>query len=294
MGGRGRIAVVRLVAGLFAAIAAGAVAHAAPIRIVAAENFYGGVARAIGGDAAAVTSILSNPNQDPHAFEAGAATARAFAAAGVVIVNGAGYDPWALRLIAAAPAAGRHVIVVADLVGKTPGDNPHLWYDPATMPALAQALAADLSRLDPGHGGYFAARLASFVAAMKPLEARIAALRAKDAGVPVTATEPVFGYMATALGLVMRNRRFQLAVMNGTEPGARDIAAFERDLRAHAVRLMLYNSQTSDALTQRLRAIAAAAGVPVVGVSETEPEGKTYTEWMMSQLEAVDRALTTP
>jgi len=286
--------VVRFVAGLLAAAVAVAAAHAAPIRVVAAENFYGDVARQIGGDAVAVTSILSNPDQDPHQFEASAATARAISDAAVVVINGAGYDPWARKLLAASPSLGRDVIVAADLVHKKPGDNPHLWYDPATMPAVAASLAAVLSRRDPDRAGFYAGRAASFAAALKPLDQRIAALRHKYAGVPVTATEPVFGYMAKALGLVMRNHRFQLAVMNGTEPGAREIAAFTDDLRAHRVKVLFYNSQTSEALTERMRAVATKAGIPVIGVTETEPEGKTYQEWMLSQLDALDRALATP
>ena len=159
------------------------------------------------------------------------------------------------------------------------------------MPAFAQTLAAALSRLDPAHRAFYAARLDAFRAAMKPLNDRVAALRARYAGTPVTATEPVFGYMAAALGLKMRNAGFQLAVMNGTEPSARDIAAFETDLRRRAVRALFYNDQTGDKLTQRMRVLARAAGIPVIGVSETEPEGKNYQEWMLSQLDALDQAL---
>jgi zinc/manganese transport system substrate-binding protein len=128
---------------------------------------------------------------------------------------------------------------------------------------------------------------------MRPLDDRIAALRAKLAGTAVTATEPVFGYMADALGLAMQNDRFQLAVMNGTEPSARDIAAFETGLRTHAVKVLIYNSQTSQKLAEHMRNLATEAGVPVIAVTETEPEGKTYQEWMLSQLDALDRALRT-
>jgi zinc/manganese transport system substrate-binding protein len=268
-------------------------AAAGPVTIVAAENFYGDIARQIGGDEAAVTSILVNPDQDPHAFEARASTARAIADAKLVIYNGIGYDPWALKLISASRRPERVVIEVARLVGRKSGDNPHVWYDPATMPRLARALAESLSRLDPEHRADFAGRLESFLASMRPLDDRIAALRAKLAGTAVTATEPVFGYMADALGLAMQNDRFQLAVMNGTEPSARDIAAFETGLRTHAVKVLIYNSQTSQKLAEHMRNLATEAGVPVIAVTETEPEGKTYQEWMLSQLDALDRALRT-
>lgn len=268
-----------------------ATAQAEPINIVAAENFYGDVAEQVGGPAVKVTSILSNPDQDPHLFEASASTARDLAAARIVIYNGADYDPWMGKLLSASRATGRVTIEVAKLVGKKAGDNPHLWYDPATMPALAEALAAKFARLDPAHQADYVQRLARFQKSMQLLGERIAELRGKYSGTPVTATEPVFGYMAAALGLDMRNFAFQLAVMNDTEPGAAAIAAFEQDLRARTVKILLYNSQTSEALTRRMQKIATESGVPVVGVSETEPRGKDYQDWMLSQLDLLDRAL---
>jgi len=279
-----------LLGAAFAARPASA-AEAAPIAIVAAENFYGDVAAEIGGPEVRVTSILSNPDEDPHLFEANPTTARQLAEARLVIYSGADYDAWAPKLLAASPAPGREVIAVAALVGKKAGDNPHIWYDPATMPALARHLAAALARLDPAHRADYAKRLAQFAGEMRTMREEVAALRRKYAGTPVTATEPVFGYMADALGLKMRNARFQLAVMNDTEPSASDIAAFEKDLRTRTVKVLFYNSQTSEALTERMRTIAKASGVPVVGVTETEPAGKRYREWMMSQLTALDQAL---
>jgi zinc/manganese transport system substrate-binding protein len=176
-------------------------------------------------------------------------------------------------------------------MGAAPGGNPHLWYRPATMPALARRLERALAALDPAHAGSYAARLAAFDRSMAPLLARIAALRHAHAGTAVTATEPVFGEMADALGFAMRNRRFQLAIMNGAEPGARDIAGFERDLRTRAVAALIVNRQTGAGLAARMRAIAIEAGVPVVAVTETEPEGMTYQNWMLSQLDHLARAL---
>jgi zinc/manganese transport system substrate-binding protein len=262
-----------------------------PIKIVAAENFYGDIAGQIGGDEVAVTSILTNPDQDPHEFEASPSTARAFADAAVVIVNGAGYDVWAEKLLSTSASASRVVIVVATLLHKKPGDNPHIWYDPAAMPALAEALSGAFVKLDPAHRADYLGRLTTFRKSIEQLDARIAELRAKYSGTPATATEPVFGYMAAALGLDMRNSRFQLAVMNDTEPDAAAIAAFERDLRSRTVKVLLYNSQTSQTLTRRMQQIATQAGVPVVGVTETAPRGKDYQEWMLSQLDALARAL---
>lgn len=267
------------------------IAQAAPPPIVAAENVYGEAAAAIAGPGAAVRSVLSNPNQDPHEFEASPSVARAIAGAGIVAHNGAGYDPWMDRLLAASPNPARRVLVVAALVGAGPGANPHLWYDPRTMPAFARALAAALAAADPAGSGGYRARLAAFLRDVAPVATRAAALRARITGMPVTATEPVFGDMASALGLVMRNERFQLAVMNDTEPRASDVAAFEADLRGRRVRLLITNAQVSEPTTARLAGIARAAGVPVVGVTETQPPGATYAGWMLGQLDAVAAAL---
>ena len=248
---------------------------AAPLGIVAAENFYGDVAQQLAGTNATVSSILSNPDQDPHLFEASPSVARQLSGAAIVIYNGADYDPWMTKLLAATRSPNRKVIVVANLVHRKPGDNPHLWYDPPTMPAYAKALATALSQRDPAHAGRtMTRRLRAFLASLQPLHAKIAELRQKFAGIPVTATEPVFGYMATALGFKMRNERFQLAVMNDTEPRASDVAAFENDLRKHASALLFYNSQATDTAAQRLVRIAEQSKVPVVGVTETEPPAR--------------------
>lgn len=283
-----------IIAGLAAVglLATQSVSRAADaIQIVAAENFYGQVAEAIGGPQVAVTSILSNPNQDPHLFEAAPSTARAVSGAAIAIVNGADYDPWMIQLLNASPNADRTVITVADLIGRKPGDNPHLWYDPATMPAVAKAIAAELSKRDPAHADAFAARLKSFEDSLVPLNETIAKLKAAYAGTPVTATEPVFGYMATALGLDMRNYAFQLAIMNDAEPSASDVAAFDQDLTGRKVKVLFYNSQVTDDATERLLKLAKDNNIPVVGVTETEPANTTYVAWMTSQLDALNAAL---
>jgi zinc/manganese transport system substrate-binding protein len=281
-----------LIGGVALALALAAPAvRAEPVKVVAAEKVYGDIAEQIGGASVAVVSILAHPDQDPHEFEAGAATARLIADAKLVIYNGADYDPWAAKLVSASRSRPREVIEVARLLHKVPGANPHVWYDTATVSALAAVLSAKLAGLDAEHGPDYAGRLASFEAAMAKLREHIAAMRAKYAGTAVTATEPVFDYMADALGLKMRNGRFQLAVMNGTEPSAASIAAFERDLRTRTVKVLFYNIQTGQALAERMRAIARESGVPVVSVTETEPEGQRYQEWMASQLDALDRAL---
>jgi zinc/manganese transport system substrate-binding protein len=266
-------------------------ARAEPVRIVAAENFYGDVAKQLGGAEVSVTSILSTPDQDPHLFEASASTARRIAEARIVIFNGADYDPWMPKLLSASPRSNRKVIEVATLVHKKAGDNPHLWYDPNTMPAVATTLIALVSTIDSNHRADYERRLSKFEGALKPLNEKVAALRQKYAGVPITATEPVFGYMATAIGLDMRNEDFQLAIMNNSEPSPSQIAAFENDLRTHAVKVLLYNNQVSEEMTKKMQTIAKDSGVPVVGISETEPPATTFQEWMLSQLNALEAAL---
>src|SRR5215470_13098427 len=246
-----------------------AAAPAQPIAIVAAENFYGDVAEQVGAVNVKVRSILNNSDQDPHLFEASVSTARDLAAARIVIYNGAAYDPWINKLLLASPAKGRIVIEVARLVGKKAGDNPHLWYDPATMPAVAKALAAELSTLDPDHCHDYETHRDAFEASLKPIGEKIAALRQRYAGTAITATEPVAGYLAEAIELKMRNQRFQLAIMSGTEPSASEIAAFQKDLKTRAVKVLLYNSQTSEELTEKMRTIAKQSGVPVMGATET-------------------------
>jgi zinc/manganese transport system substrate-binding protein len=265
--------------------------HAAPVAIVAAESVYGDVAAQIGGPDVKVTSILSVPQQDPHAFEATASAARALSGADIVIRNGAGYDPWIDGLLASAAAPHRSVITVADLMHRQPGDNPHLWYDPKTMPMVAAEIADDLTARIPAHAELYRVRLKAFYDSLKPITARIDALRTKYAGTPVTATEPVFGDMAHAIGLDMRNTRFQLAVMNGTEPGAHDLAAMHDDLTGRRVKLFIYNSQVSAGLSDGLRARAQTARIPTVGISETKPPGTAYQQWIADALDAVDKAL---
>ncbi len=263
----------------------------APLRIVAAETVYGDVAGQLAGPHAAVASILSDPAQDPHLFEASPSVARQIADAAIVVLNGADYDPWMRRLLAGAPKTTRLVVDVGQLAGRRPGSNPHLWFDPAIMPVVARAITASLAQADAANRPEYDTRLEAFLASLAPIDARVMALRTRYAGLPVTATEPVFGLMASALGLVMRNERFQLAVMNEAEPRLSDVAAFEADLRLHRVRTLFYNNQASGAAARRMVALARASNMPVVGVAETKPAGLTYQAWMMAQLDALEQAL---
>lgn len=266
-------------------------AHAATISVIAAENFYGDIAAQIAGNDVHVTSILNNPDQDPHLFEASASVARAISAAQVVVYSGIDYDPWMEKLLKAARNPRRKIIVVADLIGKKPGDNPHVWYDLTAIKAFAKRLSDDLATVDPAHAADYRSRLARFQQSLLPIAAKIKQLRTRLAGTSVTATEPVFGYMLDALGMVSRNQKFQLAVMNNTEPSASDVAGFESDLKQHHVRLLIYNSQASDPVAERMLRLAKESHVPVVGATETEPPAKSYQAWIAGELDAITQAV---
>jgi zinc/manganese transport system substrate-binding protein len=234
-----------------------------PVAIVAAENFYGEIAKDIGGPQVSVASILSNPNQDPHLFEADPSTARLVSRADIAIANGAAYDDWMTRLLEASPKPHRTVIVAASAIGRKAGANPHVWYDPATMPTVAKALAAELIRRDPANAVVYRDRLDAFTISLQPLNAKIAEMRSAYAGTPVTATEPVFGYMASALGLDMRNQRFQLATMNDTEPSPSSMVAFEKDLRTRAVATTNPANRASEEVLRKVG--MRAAGIKDLG-----------------------------
>ena len=287
---------MRIVTALFLILAFASEAGAADgkLTVVAAENFYGDIARQIGGDKVDVVSILNNPEQDPHLFETTPGIVRQIADAQIVIFNGANYDAWMEKLLAAAPRPNRIVINAAQLTGAKPGDNPHLWYAPATMPAVAKAVTEAFGKTDAANANDYALRLVATLASFERINLRVALMKSKHAGQPVTATEPVFGPMADALGLTVRNQRFALSMMNDTEPSARDVAAFENDLKGKKVKLLLYNKQVSEKLTLRLLDIAKKAKVPVVGVTETLPANMSFQDWMLGQLDAVDKALTGP
>jgi zinc/manganese transport system substrate-binding protein len=267
-------------------------AFADPVKVVAAENFYGDMASQIGGANVTVTSILNSPDQDPHLFEASPETAKALTDAKIVIVNGVDYDPWMEKLLSAHKAPARKEILVGALVGHKPGDNPHLWYDPAYMKAAAKAFVGDLTAVDPAHKADYEQGYAKFVDSLKPLDDKIVAMRKSYAGQPVTLSEPVFGYQAGLIGLKVRNEKFALAIMNNAEPTPSEVAGFENDLKGHKVKAMLYNAQASEPAVTKLVDLAKASGIPVVGVSETTPPNSTYQDWMMGQLNALDKALS--
>jgi zinc/manganese transport system substrate-binding protein len=269
-------------------------ASAQPIRIVAAESFYGEAAAAIGGERVTVNSVITGPVGDPHDFEPPPSVSRAVADAAVVIMNGANYDTWMEDLLAASPRSGRVVIDVGVLIGYRDRDNPHIWYHPEAMSAAAYALAEALIGVDPDGASQYLRGRDAYLATLSPIADRVRDLRAAYAGTPVLATEPVYGPMTDALGLEMLNQEFQSAIMNEAEPAASQVAATLEDIRSSRARVLFYNTQLQDLFTNYVVAAAEEAGVPIVGVTETLPAGMTFASWMLGQLDATAKALGAP
>jgi zinc/manganese transport system substrate-binding protein len=275
---------------------AGATSPGARVAVVAGENEYGNVASQIGGAYVTVYSVDSNPNTDPHTYEATPSVGQKMAKANLLIENGVGYDSFMDTLASASPNAGRQVINVQHLLGlpnNTP--NPHLWYDPTTMPAVAHALASDLSALDPAHAPTFTSNEARFVASLQPWLKAIAAFKARYRGTTAATTEPVADYLLTAMGINnLTPFQFQADIMNGTDPSPQDVSLEKGFFTKHQVKVFCYNQQVTDALTDSIRQDAEKASVPVVGVYETMPvPGYDYQSWMMAELNAVQKAITT-
>jgi zinc/manganese transport system substrate-binding protein len=262
------------------------------VNVVAAENEYGDIAAQLGGVHAQVTSLMKSPNTDPHEFEASPSTARDIATADVVVENGLGYDAWVDSILGATPRSGRAVVTVGALLQRHTGDNPHVWYDPAGWPVLARVIARRLSAADPRDASYFARRKKRFLASLRPIEREVVAVRRRADGRDALATEPVYGYMTSALGFTMLGAGFQKAIMDGNDPPPADIISFQRGLTRRSVRLLLYNRQASEAITEQMQSLATTHHIPVVGVTESEPGNTTFQRWQMSELQAVARALS--
>jgi zinc/manganese transport system substrate-binding protein len=269
-----------------------AAAASARIAVVAAENFYGDVVGQIAGDHALVTSIINDPNTDPHEYESSVRDMAAIARARLVIINGMGYDGFMPKLLRATPNPGRGVMDISKIVGKKEGDNWHLWYDPAAILKFARAVTDFFVRVDAGNAASYRNRLLLFETSYTPFTEKVAAIRARFPGTPVGATEPIFEYMADALDWkILTPREFQKAVEEGHDPPARAVAEMEDQIRKRAIKVLVYNVQTVSPVTERIRKDAGRLGVPVVGVSETLPPGLSYQRWMLKQLDDVEQAL---
>lgn len=264
------------------------------ITVVGAENEYADVAAQLGGSYVEVTSIMSDPNTDPHTFEASASVAKTIAAAQLIVQNGLGYDDFMTKLEKASPDSSRKVVVAQDVLGlPDTTENPHLWYDPKTMPAVAKKITDELSAIQPAHKDYFAAQLATFDAALTPWTDAIGAFKQQHSGTPVAVTEPVADYLLDAAGVAVKTPwSFQAAIMNDTDPSPQDSATQEALFTGKAIKVFLYNQQVTDTITSHFLDLSKANGVPVVGVYETMPSGYHYQQWMQAELSALASAIT--
>ena len=265
------------------------------INAIGTENEYANVLSQIGGPYVHVSSILDNPNTDPHTFEASPSVASEVSTAELIVQNGVGYDPWMNHIEAASPNSHRKVIVAQHVLGlPTDTPNPHLWYSPRTMPLVAKAMASDLEQLAPAHKAYFAQSLKTFDNSLQPWFAAIAAFKAKYRGTAVATTEPVADYLLTAMGLKnLTPFSFQADIMNGVDPAPQNVSLEDGFFTKHQVKVFCYNQQVVDALTTTIRQTAEGAGVPVVGVYETMPTpGYDYQTWMLAEVNAIKHALT--
>ena len=267
-------------------------ASAGVIAVVAAENFYGDIARQLGGSHVSVTSLLSDPNIDPHQYESSVQSAIAVSNAQLVIENGDGYDSWMDKLLSASPNSNRIVLTAANIVGHKLPDNVHYWYSPDNIQNVAQAITDSLKKLDPKDQAEFAANLASFKQSLDPIRQSLSAIGATYKGAPAALTETIFLYQAELIGLnVLTPFDFQKAVAEGNDPPADTVATFNNQLAQRQVKVLIYNVQTITPVMTNLQNEAKQMNIPIVAVSETMPSGKTYQQWMLDQLKNLQMAL---
>lgn len=273
---------------------ANSVSAAGPnIQVVAAENFWGSLMGQLCGTHCNVTSIVTDPNADPHEYEASAGDAKAISNARIVIVNGVGYDDWALKLISASSNPNRTVLNVADLLGVVNGSNPHLWYNPNYVNATVKQMYLDLVAVDPANASYYKQQYENVTASLATVDGRMTEIKQQFSGTKVAATEDIFVYLANATGLdLVSPPEFMQAVAEGTDPSVQSVAQFESQLESGNVSVLVYNEQTVTPLTTQMKQIAIEHNVTVVGVTETiQPPDTTFQVWMNAELLGIQNAL---
>jgi zinc/manganese transport system substrate-binding protein len=264
------------------------------VEVVAAENFWGSIVTQVGGDHAHVTSVISNPNTDPHSYEPTPQDGRALAQAQYVVVNGAGYDPWAPKLVDANPSSTRRVLTIADLAGRKEGDNPHMWYSPSIVTRVIDRVAADLSAADPTDAAYFSQQATNVkTVKLQQYNQLRTAIAQQYADVKVGATESIFEDLAADLKLDLTTPPgYMRAISEGTDPTADDKATFDRQVGEHTIQVLVFNRQNSTPDIQALVDTATAKGIPVVPITETlDPATAGFQDWQAAQLAALQAAL---
>ncbi|HJP77624.1 MAG TPA: zinc ABC transporter substrate-binding protein [Pseudonocardiaceae bacterium] len=264
------------------------------INVVAAENFWGSIAGQLGGDHATVTSIITNPETDPHDYDPTPADGRTMTSAQFAIVNGVGYDPWAPKLLATNPSQDRTVLTVGSLVGVPDGGNPHRWYSPDNVHQVIEAIAADYAKIDPADASYFQQRKETFEnQALGQYNQLISTIKSKYAGTPIGASESIVSPLAEGIGLnLITPETFLDAISEGSDPTAADKATIDNQIRTKQIKVYVYNSQNSTPDIQAQVAEAKAAGIPVTTVTETlAPANVTFQDWQVKELQGIEQAL---
>lgn len=265
-------------------------APAGKIKIVAAENFLGEVAIAVGGDRVEVTSVITNPDADPHDYEPTAETSKAVSDAQVVVYVGIGYDEWMNKLLKASSASKQVINVGEGLLGKKDGDNPHIWYIPESMPKLADALADQLGKIDATQADAFKKRAQDYKTSLAPLTDLVNKLK-QASPTDIAVSEPVFDYMASALNLKIVDPKFAKAIEEESDPAPGDVSGLQDALKGKKVKLFVQNTQADSPTVKTMVDLATSNQIPVVHVTETEPQGKNYVQWMTDQLTELKNAL---
>jgi zinc/manganese transport system substrate-binding protein len=262
-------------------------------QVVAAENFWGSLVSQIGGTHVNVLSIVTDPNADPHEYESNAADAQAISSACLVIVNGAGYDTWALSLISASDSQHQTVLNVQNLLGQPVNANPHFWYSPYYVNDTVKAMYNDLVKIDPADASYYTQQYTTLNSSLAVYNARIHEIAQQFAGTKVAATEDIFVYLANATELdLVSPLPFMQAVAEGNDPPASSVVQFQQLLENKSVGILVFNAQTVTPLTDNIKSLAAQNNIPIVPITETiQPSDMTFQTWMNAELLQIQNAL---
>jgi zinc/manganese transport system substrate-binding protein len=266
------------------------------VQVVAAENFWGSVAAQLGGEKVAVSSIIDNPNTDPHSYEPTATDGVRIARSQMAIVNGIGYDTWASKLLAANPSSSRAVLNIGNLLALGEGDNPHQWYSPESVQRVTERIVADYKRLDRKDSTYFDRQRKTFETVdLAEYDRLRTEIRSRYAGVPVGYSESIFAPLGESLGLkLMTPYSFAKAIAEGADVSAHDKETVDRQAETRAIKIWVYNSQNATPDVQRVNQLAREAHIPVTTITETlSPASATFQQWQSAQLKSLLAALHT-
>ncbi len=261
----------------------------AKLKVVAAENFYGAVAKELGDEFVQVVNILNNPSQDPHLFSTTPSIAKAMADADIIVYNGDDYDPWVTPMLNSETSS--QIINVANLAKIPSGTNPHIWYSPNVMPIFAKKITELYIAKDPEHQKIFESKLQQFLTDYQKIFSKIASIKTRFHNINVIATEPVFNEMLESFGFTIHGKDFQMKMMNDIPPSISEIKEFETDLRNHRVQLFIFNDQVVNPMTTKMLEIAKEEKIPIVGVTELMPPNISYVDWILRELDQVEKAL---